>query len=439
MSNKAKEVKFEAGLDIKRYADEEGKWIIEGIATTADLDVDGLYISEEALIGAQDDLRKYTTLLYNHDRDKEIGKIMEVKYLPEQRALWIKALISKTVPDIWKKVNEEVLNKFSVSGTALDFTEKFIKGLDKTVQYVNQMRLFETSLVTVPADASARTLAFYVEKSMSENKKENSNMAKGKKAEKKIEKGQDEDKKIEKAGEEDGTLARDQKSLDILMSSVTDALGSEDRGVQVDALRSALDFLKALEATDGTGKQDVAKSLTLDDIVKGVDGVFEARFNDIKETVVALSKSTKEAVDADETIKKSAVNEDVNEDGSVKGEDEDEDDEVERSAGEDKEVKEEKKELKIEKSAEKEDEKDTEIAELKRGIADLGKMLKDNLPIRKGLGSESHKEDERGEKSEESDDITRSEKYKEANPFDKLDMFLDQHIPSTKKTESKEE
>ena len=433
MSNKAKEVKFEAGLDIKRYADEEGKWIIEGIATTADLDVDGLYISEEALIGAQDDLRRYTTLLYNHDRDKEIGKIMEVKYLPEQRALWIKALISKTVPDIWKKVNEEVLNKFSVSGTALDFTEKFIKGLDKTVQYVNQMRLFETSLVTVPADASARTLAFYVEKSMSENKKENSNMAKGKK---KIEKSQDEDKKIEKAGDEEGILARDQKSLDILMSSVTDALGSEDRGVQVDALRSALDFLKALEATEGTGKE-LAKSLTLADIVKGVDGVFEARFNDIKETVVALSKSTKEAVDADETIKKSAVNEDVNEDGSVKGEDEDEDEDVERSAGTDE--KEEKKELKIEKSAEKEDSKDTEIAELKRSIADLGKMLKDNLPIRKGLGAEDHKEDTRGTESEEdTDDITRSEKYKEANPFDKLDMFLDKHIPSEKKTNEKE-
>lgn len=415
MSN---EVKFNADLEIKRFADEEGKWIIEGIATTADLDVDGLYISEEALIGAQDDLRKYTTLLYNHDRDKEIGKIMEVKYLPEQRALWIKALISKTVPDIWKKVNEEVLNKFSVSGTALDFTEKFIKGLDKTVQYVNQMRLFETSLVTVPADASARTLAFYVEKSMGENKKENSNMADKKKATKKIEKSQEEEVKVieKEAGEGEAVLARDQKALDILMTSVNDALGSEDRGVQVDALRSALDFLKALEAT--TTDVSVAKSLTLDDIVKGVDGVFEARFNDIKETVVELSKSTKEAVDKDAEIKKSA--EKTEEKGEKK------ELKIEKSA----EVKEEKKEeKKIEKSAEKEvDAKDEKIAELTRSLETLEKTVKDNLPIRKGLGAEDHKEDKRGTKTEESDDITRSEKYKSANPYDKLDMFLTDNI-----------
>ena len=50
------------------------------------------------------------------------------------------------------------------------------------------MRLFETSLVTVPADASARTMAFYVEKSMKTNKE--SKMASKKKTEK-IEKNQE--------------------------------------------------------------------------------------------------------------------------------------------------------------------------------------------------------------------------------------------------------
>ena len=113
-----KKVEFSSLLEISRFAEEDGKNIVEGIATTADLDVDDLYISEEALIGAENDLRKYTTLLYNHDRDKEIGKILEVEYRPEHRALWIKALISKTVPDIWTKIKEGVLNKFSVSGTA---------------------------------------------------------------------------------------------------------------------------------------------------------------------------------------------------------------------------------------------------------------------------------------------------------------------------------
>ena len=405
-----KEVKFDADLEIKRFASEDGKWIIEGIATTADLDVDGLYISEEALIGAQNDLKKYTTLLYNHDRDKQIGKILEVKYIPEQRALWIKSLISKTVPDIWQQVQEGVLNKFSVSGTALDFTEKFIKGLDKVVQYVNQMRLFETSLVTVPADASARTLAFYVEKSMDKVNKENSNMAT--KKSKKIEKNQEEKKedlKVEKDAEDTDALARDQKQLDILMGSVEDALGSEERGVQVDALRSVLDFLKALEATSGSSEDKVEKSTLVEDIAKAVDEVFEAKFADIKETVVELSKSTKEAVDKDAEIKKSAK-----------------EDEAKIEKGEGKEDKED--EAKIEKSEGKKDEKDSEIAELKRSLEGLQKTIEDNLPIRKGVGSEEHKEDERGEEDNEKD-VTRSEKYKNCeNPMDKLDMFLSDNI-----------
>jgi hypothetical protein len=333
--------------------------------------------------------------LYNHDRDKEIGKILEVKYQPEQRALWIKALISKTVPDIWQKVNEEVLNKFSVSGTALEFTEKFVKGLDQAVKYVTQMRLFETSLVTVPADASARTMAFYVEKSMKTNKE--SKMAAKKKV--KIEKNQDTEKVETKE-----TVERDAKAIDLMVGSVEDALRSEDKEVQVNTLRSVLDFLKAEQATDGSNA--VAKALTLDDIVKAVDGVFEARFTDIKETVVALATTAKE------TVEKSAEKTDV--------------ETIEKGKEEDKEVE------KIEKSAEKVEKKEVEaptedsrVEKLERSIEALTETIKTNMPIRKGLGAESHKEDVRGEKAEDTD-ITKSADYAKLSPLDKLKALHEQ-------------
>lgn len=395
----SKEFNISTDLHIVRFADDKSKWIIEGIATTADLDVDGLYISEEALIGAENDLKKYTTLLYNHDRDKEIGKILEVKYQPEQRALWIKALISKTVPDIWQKINEEVLNKFSVSGTALEFTEKFIKGLDKAVQYVTQMRLFETSLVTVPADASARTMAFYVEKSM----KKESKMASKKKE--KIEKSQ-EDKTQKK---ED--IERDTKAIDLMVASVEDALRSDEKEVQVNALRSVLDFLKATQATEG--ENAVAKSLTLDDIVKAVDGVFEARFTDIKETVAALAATSKDVVE------KSAKTE-----GAIEKEKEgDEKLKIEKTN-----EKADKSTDKIEKSTDK-DEKETpaedRIDKIEKSILGLTETIKTALPIRKGVGPESHKEDIRGDK-EEDGDITKSAEYQKLSPLDKLAALYDQ-------------
>lgn len=392
----SKEFKVSTDLHITRFADTEGKWIIEGIATTADLDVDGLYISEEALIGAEGDLRKYTTLLYNHDRDKEIGKILEVKYQPEQRALWIKALISKTVPDIWQKVNEEVLNKFSVSGTALDFTEKFVKGLDKAVKYVTQMRLFETSLVTVPADASARTMAFYVEKSMKTNKE--SKMAVKKKA--KIVKNQDTEK-VEKTEE---VVERDAKAIDLMVDAVEDALRSEEKEVQVNTLRSVLDFLKAEQAVDGS--DTVAKTLTLDDIVKAVDGVFEARFTDIKETVVALASTAKE------TVEKSA--EKTDEETIEKGKEEDKEvEKIEKSAD------------KVEKTEVEASTEDSRVDKLERSIEALTETIKTNMPIRKGLGAEDYKEDVRGEKTEDGD-ITKSVGYAKLSPLDKLKALHEQ-------------
>jgi phage head maturation protease len=391
MSNK--EVKFDANIDVKRFADQEGKWIIEGIATTADLDVDGLYISEEALIGAEDDLKKYTTLLYNHDRDKEIGKIIDVKYMPEQRALWIKCLISKTVPDIWQKVNEGVLSKFSISGTALDFTEKFIKGLDKVVQYVNQMKIFETSLVTIPADASARTLAFYVEKSMKEFSEENSMANKAKTKEKKIEKSQEE------------TIDRDAKQLEILVTSVEDALSSDADGVKVDTLRSVLDFLKALEATSPDITEDVSKSsVSIDDITKAINDSIGNLIGEIKETVTALSEvvvDVSKSKVADES-KKEDISKSVDENKYEKKEDETK--EISKSVDEDK-----------------------EILEIRKSLSDLKSMISNNLPIRKGVGFDEHKEDERDvEKNlSEKEKFLRSDKYKEAAPGDKLGMLMD--------------
>ena len=393
MSNK--EVKFDANIDVKRFADQEGKWIIEGIATTADLDVDGLYISEEALIGAEDDLKKYTTLLYNHDRDKEIGKIIDVKYMPEQRALWIKCLISKTVPDIWQKVNEGVLSKFSISGTALDFTEKFIKGLDKVVQYVNQMKIFETSLVTIPADASARTLAFYVEKSMKEFSEENSMANKAKTKEKKIEKSQEE------------TIDRDAKQLEILVTSVEDALSSDADGVKVDTLRSVLDFLKALEATSPDTTEDVSKSsVSIDDITKAINDSIGNLIGEIKETVTALSEVV---VD----VSKSKVADESKKEDISKSADKEED----KEDSEDKDIARGKEDVK----------ENPEILEIRKGLSDLKSLISDNLPIRKGVGSEDHKEDERDVEKNLSDkeQFLRSDKYTKAAPGEKLGMLMD--------------
>ncbi len=388
--------KFDALFNISRVSDDNGKWIIEGHATTADLDVDDGYITEEALKGAENDLLKYSTLLYNHDRNAELGKVLETKYIPEERALWIKAMISKTAPDIWKKVQEGVLNKFSINGRALEWTDTVIKGMDKVVTVIQSLTLFEASLVTVPADASAKTLAWYVERSIKhKNPKEDISMKEKKK----------------ELSRETKDIGRDKERVEALVSSIEEALNVEDAEVHAQAMRSALDFLKSVLATDyneSTKDSDRAASnlkALVDEAVKGPIGELANQVTALAESMKGfVEKSREEIVEKEEkkAVEKSA----------------EEKKEVEKSA-------EEKKE--IEKAAgteKKEDKTSVELKRMSESISGLEKLVKENMPVRRAPGAEEFKEDERKPKDEEKD-ITKTSEYKKTeSPTDRLRLYL---------------
>lgn len=159
-------IPFESQINItKTYVDDE-KWYIEGYAGSTELDLVGDIITEEAFKIAENDLVGNSTVLYNHDPEQPIGKIEEVKATPE--GLWIKALISQTVPDIWQKVKEGVLNKFSIRGKVVDAVKKFIKDIGKVVNVINEIYLIEASLVALPANPAAKALNWYISKSLTE-------------------------------------------------------------------------------------------------------------------------------------------------------------------------------------------------------------------------------------------------------------------------------
>ena len=109
-----KAVPFTFDVEIVKKAEEmedgEPKWIIEGWASTSAFD--GLdIITDEALQESERDLIG-KTLLANHDMDRPIGKILETVW--KEDGLWIKALVSQTEPLIWKKIQEGVLNVFTI-------------------------------------------------------------------------------------------------------------------------------------------------------------------------------------------------------------------------------------------------------------------------------------------------------------------------------------
>lgn len=151
--------------DVIGEQDGELKRIVTGYAAVAEV-VDSQYevITKEALDGASQDLLHYTTVLYNHDPDRPIGKVLEAR--PEGNGLFVKVQISGTENEIWDKICEGIISKFSFRGTVTDYAERFEKSLDRYVTVIKAFRIVEISLVSVPANPHAKTLHHYLSKAL---------------------------------------------------------------------------------------------------------------------------------------------------------------------------------------------------------------------------------------------------------------------------------
>jgi len=171
----------------------EEKWYVEGFVATTDKDTDNDIITVEALEQAVGILKtKYTTVLYNHNFDRPIGKIVDAAVKDTDwgsKGLWIKFLISKTEPEIWQKVQEGVLCKFSIGAFAI--REPVYKETGEGQPEVDYWKIvelypYEVSLVSVPANPNAVALDYYVSKFF----KAENNFNKGVKDMSKVEKGE---------------------------------------------------------------------------------------------------------------------------------------------------------------------------------------------------------------------------------------------------------
>lgn len=161
----------------------KGNWIIEGYVMTSDIDAQRTLITPAAIKGAKNDLLKYSTVLFNHNVDNPIGKILETDF--DDKGLWVKMKLSKSEIDIWKKVKEGIISKFSIKGRVLKESIKEVKDTktkpkkesdsdadpsDQSIRKITRLELYEASLVSVPANVEARTINWYVSKALEPRK-----------------------------------------------------------------------------------------------------------------------------------------------------------------------------------------------------------------------------------------------------------------------------
>lgn len=137
----------------KALGDEEGGRYIEGYASYDILDRVGDRIVPEAF---QEGIEAYFNhnpiVLFNHDMDKPVGKVVD--YRIDSHGLWVKVKIATDTilaDEIWSLIKQGILNAFSVATTHNIVGEIDNEGRNE----INRWDLAEISVVTVPANEEA--------------------------------------------------------------------------------------------------------------------------------------------------------------------------------------------------------------------------------------------------------------------------------------------
>lgn len=137
--------------DLHVKQDDSGEWIIEGYASTDAVDSYNEIVDPKAFTPYLSKFREFPVLLLNHEWGSQpIGKIVDAEI--RERGLWIKALISKTAPDVWMLINEGILKAFSIGFIGKRLEESFD---DNKPSIWREVELVEISVVNVPANREA--------------------------------------------------------------------------------------------------------------------------------------------------------------------------------------------------------------------------------------------------------------------------------------------
>ena len=154
---------------IEKHSTPAGNWIVEGYASTSDLDSQNHIVTKEAIKMGAESLSRYDTVLFNHDVDRPIGKVVAAE--GQDTKLWVKVSISKTEPKLWEQIKEGTLSKFSIRGNITD-SEYYVDErsiVAKEILMIKGMELHEISIVSVPANPEAKSISYYIEKALAKD------------------------------------------------------------------------------------------------------------------------------------------------------------------------------------------------------------------------------------------------------------------------------
>lgn len=140
-------------------SEDNGKLTVAGYASTISEDRAGDIIPMSAWENkeALDNYLKNPIILFQHDHDEPIGKMVD--YQVDETGLFVEIEIFNVDQRVYKLVKEEVLKAFSVGFRMKDY--KYDQ--DKGVFIITELELFEISVVSIPCNQDS---TFSLKKSM---------------------------------------------------------------------------------------------------------------------------------------------------------------------------------------------------------------------------------------------------------------------------------
>jgi phage head maturation protease len=126
------------------------QWIVEGQATSEAIDSYGTIFEYESSKKAFQEWIKRGNIREQHDPRKAVGKALAVEFDDVNRAIYVRARISKGARDTWEKILDGTLSGFSI-GVPGDAKVKYVeRGNNKRVPMYYDHRLAELSVVDAP-------------------------------------------------------------------------------------------------------------------------------------------------------------------------------------------------------------------------------------------------------------------------------------------------
>ena len=415
---------------IKKYEAEGGKWIVEGWASTTEVDSEGLRMSREAIRDMVKEYRVMTTVLHNHNPDEEVGTILEteerqVSSNPDVWGCWVRLMVSKTVPEIWQKVQEGVINKFSVRG----FTKQ-TRAIENghIISEAQSFKGAELSLVAVPGHRGAGVTNAYVEKMLKEFQMKGPEMAEQKEEVEKIAFG-DAKEAIKDLITDEGQREAVVKLLESVEVTPPEETKKGEESEEKEPEKTEKEEAAALTPAEREVMESLANAFaTLHDKVKAaIDMEPDAAIKSLK----SIEAQMREVINAYPYPYKKPKKDEEEEEEKAKPKKEDEEKEEEEEKEEMKSVKkdeiiniiEEFKQVRKDLEETKDKMHDAELSQLKsviKGMTDEMKEMKKNfeeyVPVRKGVS----KSDKQRKQETEPEDFTLTEEYKALSPSDQM-------------------